>query len=95
MLQIIRLYGWYFCTLTSFAESPPFYHCNLATLALLCIPNRSIYKRYFALLDIARSICSTIYLENPNFLKRRATHDIQETLYLTGYHEQTGTPITV
>lgn len=86
ILQIIGLYGWYLCTLTPSAESLPFYHCSLAALALLCLPDQSIYKSYFALLGIIGPICSTIY---PIFDPFRLPH-ITFISYIIGHYALIG-----
>ena len=48
-------------TAAPLSESLPFYHCRMAMFALLFLPNRSVYKFYFALLGTFGSIVAFIY----------------------------------
>mgnify|MGYP000172415981 FL=1 len=59
--QLIGLYSWYMLTAASLSESLPFYHCRMAMFALMFLPNRSVYKFYFALLGTFGSIVAFIY----------------------------------
>ena len=59
--QLIGLYSWYILTAAPLSESLPFYHCRMAMFALMFLPNRSVYKFYFALLGTFGSIVAFIY----------------------------------
>ncbi len=58
--QIISLYSWYLLVHFDVTECLPFYHCRLATLAILLLPKGRI-KTYFAYLGTAGAICALSY----------------------------------
>lgn len=60
ILQLLALYGWYWSHAFPLSESLPLYHCRLAMFAVLFLPNKSIYKRYFALLGVFGSIAAFV-----------------------------------
>ncbi|WP_242257994.1 TIGR02206 family membrane protein [Streptococcus thoraltensis] len=59
-LQIISLYSWYLFAHFDVVECLPFYHCRMATLAILFLPTGRL-KTYFAYLGIAGAICALCY----------------------------------
>lgn len=58
--QIIALYSWYLLAHFDITEALPFYHCRIATLAILFLPKGKL-KAYFAYLGIAGAICALSY----------------------------------
>lgn len=58
--QIIALYSWYLLAHFDITEALPFYHCRIATLAILFLPKGKL-KTYFAYLGIAGAICALSY----------------------------------
>ena len=60
-IQIISLYTWYVTQTFDWSISLPFYHCRMAMLAILCLPDRNRHKPYFALLGLVGGILSFIY----------------------------------
>lgn len=58
--QIIALYSWYLLAHFDITEALPFYHCRIATLAILFLPKGKL-KVYFAYLGIAGAICALSY----------------------------------
>ncbi|WP_455457205.1 YwaF family protein [Streptococcus pluranimalium] len=58
--QIIALYSWYLLAHFDITEALPFYHCRIATLAILFLPKGQL-KAYFAYLGIAGAICALSY----------------------------------
>lgn len=61
VLQLVLIYGWYWGNAFPLSESLPFYHCRLAMLALLFLPDKSIYKQYFALLGVFGTVVAFVY----------------------------------
>lgn len=61
VLQLVLIYGWYWGNAFPLSESLPLYHCRLAMIAILFLPNRSPYKQYFALLGIFGTFAAFIY----------------------------------
>lgn len=59
-LQVLALYTWYLLAHFDLTEALPFYHCRLATLAILFLPQGRL-KTYFAYLGTAGSICALLY----------------------------------
>ncbi|MBF0786770.1 MULTISPECIES: YwaF family protein [unclassified Streptococcus] len=60
-VQLVLLYGWYLVIMAPISESLPFYHCRMAMVVLLLVPDESPYKEYFSLMGVFGSICALIY----------------------------------
>lgn len=61
LLQIILLYGWYITMAFSLKESLPFYHCRMSVMAVLFLPDKHPWKRYFIMIGLIGSILSFAY----------------------------------
>lgn len=59
--QLVALYAWYWCNALPLSESLPLYHCRIAMFAVLFLPDRSVYKQYFALLGTFGSLVAIIH----------------------------------
>ncbi|MEX2783677.1 TIGR02206 family membrane protein [Streptococcus sp. H49] len=61
LLQLLSLYLWYSICLIPISNSLPLYHCRLAMLAILVLPDNSSIKQYFALMGFSGAIFALIY----------------------------------
>lgn len=59
--QLIALYGWYFINNISLDNSLPLYHCRIAMLAILLLPNGTKFKQYIGLLGISGTVLAFSY----------------------------------
>ena len=60
LLQMSLLYSWYLLMAFSLTDSLPFYHCRMAMFAIVFLPDRHPWKRYFALIGFVGSILSFV-----------------------------------
>lgn len=60
-LQLMMIYSWYWGNAFPLSESLPLYHCRLAMFAVLFLPDKSIYKQYFALLGVFGTVAAFVY----------------------------------
>ena len=61
LLQLISLYLWYSVCLIPISNSLPLYHCRLAMLAVLFLPDKTPAKQYFALMGFSGAIFALVY----------------------------------
>ena len=59
--QVLALYIWYVLVDFDGGISLPLYHCRLAMFALLLLPDRFSYKKYFAYMGLVGSVVSFAY----------------------------------
>jgi hypothetical integral membrane protein (TIGR02206 family) len=67
MIQLLLIYGWYALMIGNFKESLPLYHCRLAMLMVLFLPDKHSWKRYFALIGIFGPILAFAYPVMDNY----------------------------
>lgn len=60
-IQLLALYAWYVSFHIPYANSLPFYHCRLAMLAVLLLPDNWRSKQYFALLGASGAVFALVY----------------------------------
>lgn len=60
VVQIIFIYGWYALMIGNLKDSLPFYHCRMAMLMVLFLPDKHPWKRYFALIGIVGPILAFV-----------------------------------
>lgn len=61
ILQLVFLYSWYMAKGIPFSNSLPLYHCRLAMLALLFLPDNTRLKQYFALMGLSGAVFAIGY----------------------------------
>ncbi|WP_186286771.1 TIGR02206 family membrane protein [Streptococcus constellatus] len=59
--QLVVLYMWYVGFRLPFANSLPFYHCRLAMLAVVFLPDKWRSKQYFALMGVSGAVFALGY----------------------------------
>lgn len=60
-LQVVTLYSWYLLAAFSWQLSLPLYHCRIAILGILLLPNQNKWKPYLALMGLLGSLVSFVY----------------------------------
>ncbi len=53
LLQLLSLYGWYISCQIPLMNSLPFYHCRLAMIGLVFLPDRWPFKQYVAIMGFS------------------------------------------
>lgn len=61
IVQLLSLYIWYFSYQIPWSDSLPLYHCRLAMLALILLPDKWPFKQYFALLGVSGAVFALGY----------------------------------